>query len=64
MLLEAEEKLAFFEAGFKEMEEVYKQTALYYCEDPTKAASDEIGKKLLKCILFVDCTEKIFADYE
>ena len=46
------------------MEEAYKDCASFYCEDPTKGPSDEIGKKIFKCILFVFNTEKMFFELE
>jgi hypothetical protein len=36
----------------------------FYCEDPTKGSSDEIGKKLFKSVLFIFNTEKIYYELE
>lgn len=43
----------------KQLEKVYQDCANFYCEDPSKGASDEIGKKIFKCLLFVFNSEKV-----
>lgn len=48
----------------KKLEEAYNDCATYYCEDPSKASSDEIGKKLFKSVLFIFNTEKIYYELE
>lgn len=35
------------------MDKAFTTCAAFYCEDPNKAASDEIGKKIFKCLLFI-----------
>jgi hypothetical protein len=39
---------------------LYLDCAKYYCEDGKKLSSDEFGKKMFQCILFVSNTEKMF----
>ena len=60
MLLEVKSKYVELEALVKKLEEAYSDCATYYCEDPSKASSDEIGKKLFKSVLFIFNTEKIY----
>ena len=60
MILEAKTKLEALEKTTQEMEESYEECAKFYCEDPSKGNSDDIGKKMFKSILFIFNTEKMF----
>lgn len=64
LMHEAKEKYTALEESFKKLEAVYQDCATFYCEDPTKGASDEIGKKIFKSILYVFNTEKMFYEIE
>ena len=63
-LAEAKAKLEALEKAANEMEQAYTECAKFYCEDPTKGNSDDIGKKMYKSVLFIFNTEKVFSDIE
>jgi hypothetical protein len=64
ILLEVKGKYEQLDVAVKKLEIAYTDCATYYCEDPTKAASDEIGKKLFQSVLFIFNTEKIYYEME
>lgn len=64
ILIEAKSRYDELNAAVAKLEEAYNDCASFYCEDPTKGASDEIGKKIFKSILFIFNTEKIFYELE
>lgn len=64
MLLEATQKYEQLDQNCKKMEIAYQECANFYCEDPMKAPSDEIGKKLFNCVLYIFNTEKVFYELE
>lgn len=49
-------KLLEFKAQFDQLKDFYGKCAIYYCEDSKTLASDEFGKKMYQCILFVSNT--------
>lgn len=62
--MEIKEKQVIFEESVKKMENAFTQCATFYCEDPIKGTSDEIGKRIFKSILFIFNTEKVFYEIE
>lgn len=52
-MLEAKSKYEVLAKEVQKMDEAYLACAKFYCEDPTKAASDEIGKRIFKSVLFI-----------
>lgn len=54
----AKEKVEKIADKIKELEEAYKTCAEFYCEDPKRQQSDEIGKKILNCLYFICKTEE------
>lgn len=46
------------------MEENYKKCSEFYCEDPKRQQSDEIGKKIMGCLYFICKTEETLNQLE
>lgn len=57
---ELEMKVEYFTEKFKEVEQAYKDCVSFYCEDPSKGQSDEICKKIFKCIHFISNSERTY----
>lgn len=46
------------------MDEAFEECAKFYCEEPNRGSSEDIGKKMFKSVLFVFNTEKMFHEIE
>ena len=60
ILIQAKNRYDELDKSMKKLEEAYTECATYYCQDPTKGPSDEVGKKIFKSILFISTTQKIY----
>jgi hypothetical protein len=59
-----EPKIGELEESCKASEKAFKECASFYCEDPSKGGSDDIGKRLYKGVLFLFYAEKTFCELE
>lgn len=55
-MMELSVKIEEYKAGSEKLNQLYLDCAKYYCEDGKKLGSDEFGKKMFQCILFVSNT--------